>query len=101
VTGSLRSMRFLPRSKARRNREALEAMGRMMGAGFAEGIRQEETRMAAIPDGVDREEWRRVGIAEAMAALDANPLYQRMMARTRAFWALPEPEQPVAPAERN
>jgi tRNA A37 N6-isopentenylltransferase MiaA len=85
-------MRLLPRSKARRDREALEALGRMMAAGFVEGIRQEEARMAAIPDGVDPEEWRKTGMDEAMAALAANPLYQRMMARTRAFWGLADPK---------
>lgn len=92
MTGSLRGMRFLPRSKARRDREALEAAGRMMADGFAEGIRQHEAHMAAIPDGADPEEWRRADMAAAMAALDANPQYQRMMARTREFWGLPDPE---------
>lgn len=93
MTGRLRSMRLLPRSKARRNHEALEAAGRAMAAGFAEGIRQAEAHMAAIPDGVDPEEWRRTDMADVMAALDANPLHQRMMARTRGFWGLPESEQ--------
>lgn len=86
-------MRLLPRSKARRDREGLEIVGQMMAAGFAEGIRRHEAHMAAIPDGVDPEEWRRADMADAMAALDANPMYQRMMARTRLFWGLPEPER--------
>ena len=71
-------------------------MGRMMATGLAEGMRQGEARMAAIPEGVDREAWRNAGIAEAVAALDADPVHQRMMARTEGFWGLPAREQGVA-----
>ena len=91
MTAILRTMRSLPRSKARRDREALVSLGEMMAAGFAEGIRKEEARMAAIPDGVSREEWARAGMDEAMANLDADPTWQRMAARTRTFWGLPDP----------
>lgn len=78
-------MRIWPRSHARRQREALAEAGKAMAEGFAAGIRNAEAHAAARPEGVTVEDWQRQGLAETMAAIEANPLHHRMVAAAHAM----------------
>ena len=88
-------MRLWPRSYARRQREALEQWGLAWAEGMAKGIRDAEAHAAARPEGISVEDWRRQGLAEAYAALDANPQYHRMVAAAQMMLGVDdEDEQP-------
>lgn len=87
------NMRIWPRSHARRQREALVDLGEAMAEGFAEGIREAEAHAAARPEGVTAEEWQRQGLAETMAAIDANPLHHRMVAAAHAMLGVDDEDE--------